>query len=288
MRFDLDDQNRPPQQSRLRVHSLEYPIVEHCNLRCGGCDHSSPLLAKHIAGIERFEADLKLLEPVMVAGDFRIIGGEPLLHPLLVDFLRVADASPVAESVTLVTNGVLIDRAPDVIWDLIDRLWVSSYPRVRCGRTKQDLQQLCAERGVILDWRDITTFRHTVTNYRNSDPELVKQVYKTCKLTHEWLCYTVYDGAFYKCAPSPFIAKRHGLRLRDDDSVKLTDDPRLKEHIQRYLDCSEPLESCTFCLGSSGRELPVQQLNAQALKNAASQVEGPFSLLIHPSSEPES
>lgn len=117
----------------LFVRSVEYPIVEHCNLSCQHCDHASPLLPKRFANLDRYSRDLDALSPVLHAQEFRLLGGEPLLHPDLLDFLSVARKSQIANTITLVTNGTLLHQAPSELWKLIDRLWVSVYPRVISG-----------------------------------------------------------------------------------------------------------------------------------------------------------
>jgi hypothetical protein len=59
----------------LRVRSLEYPILEHCNLTCEFCDHASPFLTPGFVDPEQCRRDLEAIAPVMRAEEFRVLGG---------------------------------------------------------------------------------------------------------------------------------------------------------------------------------------------------------------------
>ena len=70
--------------------AIEFNLTEHCNLRCEHCDHASSLMPEKLADLDSFALDIKVLSTVLQAGEFKFVGGEPLLHPQLLDFLRVA------------------------------------------------------------------------------------------------------------------------------------------------------------------------------------------------------
>lgn len=50
------------------------------------------------------------------------MGGEPLLYPRLIDFLRLNREVGIAELVTLATSGVLMHRQPTEMWKFIDKI----------------------------------------------------------------------------------------------------------------------------------------------------------------------
>lgn len=269
----------------LRVHSLEYPITDHCNLRCANCDHASPLLHDEFASVERFRADLEAVVPVMTAGDFRILGGEPLLHPQLLELLRIARALHIADTVTLITNGVLLHKAPVELWECIDRLWVSVYPGVALRMSIDAIRERCEQHGVFPDIRNINSFHRTLVNHRNTDPVLVQSIFDSCKLTHEWQCYTLYDGYFFKCAPAPYLTKRLALRGMQTvpanvDGVKLAGTPDLRSSLEAYLSSCRPLNACAYCLGSSGAELGHRQLNKVGLHQSIVNDDPSYPMLV--------
>ncbi len=97
---------------------LTVPIVEHCNLRCRFCDHFAPLAEKEFADIKFFEKDFARLSELLNAKVDRIglMGGEPLLHPQLNDFLYVARKYFPKTELQLVTNGLLLLKKTEVFW----------------------------------------------------------------------------------------------------------------------------------------------------------------------------
>jgi organic radical activating enzyme len=270
---------------RFTVRSVEYPVADHCNLSCANCDHASPLLPPKLADVGQFQRDLDRLGRVLQVGEFRIMGGEPLLHPELLTLLTIARASRIAQRITLVTNGVLLHTVPAALWGMIDCLWLSLYPKVTVRVDLDEVARQCEAHGVQLDRRDIDTFRRSLLNRPIEDPAIVKDIYDRCLIAHKWRCYTVHDGRFYKCSPAPFMEGR--LRLRGvsfnsaADGVPIDDDPALSERLLAYLSDDRPLAACAYCLGTSGAAQPHRQLNRRAVQDAIRGDDEPFEALIN-------
>jgi organic radical activating enzyme len=253
----------------LKRPSVEYNLTDHCNLRCTACARGSPLLDEKFSSVEQFARELGRLSGALHCTELRIGGGEPLLHPQLLDFLRAARASGVADEVVLLTNGVLLHQAPEELWELIDGMWLSLYPGVTIRIPIAECERLAREHGVKLSVRQADEFSHILLNQRNEDTEAVELVYRACKAAREWSCHTVHEGRFYKCSTAPFTAQRLALlggRFSENarDFVSL-DRPSLPEALSAYLADERPLAACAFCLGSSGPSLPNRQLNREAL-----------------------
>ena len=90
-------------------------INEHCNLTCPTCfASSSPLRESHrpLAEIERM-LDL-LVESEGKPDLLQISGGEPTLHPQILDVIRAARARPIRH-VMLNTNGIRIAQDPEFV-----------------------------------------------------------------------------------------------------------------------------------------------------------------------------
>jgi Radical SAM superfamily/4Fe-4S single cluster domain len=256
----------------VRVQSFEYNVTEHCNLRCSGCDHASPFLPERMASVDEFQQDLLALGTACRADEIKLVGGEPLLHPRLHDFARVAKESGVVRIVTLVTNGVLLHQLDARVWEPIDRLWVSLYPGVTIRADLDQVQRTAARHGVEVWLKRNTAFRVTLLNHPNRDPALVRDVFAKCGLSHEFSCHTLYGGRYYRCSPSPFIGPRLAARgiafeNRTTDGVPLHDNPHLGAQLEAYLRSEEPLSACTYCLGTVGITRPHHQLRGTALRD---------------------
>ena len=115
---------------------LDIHVVDHCNLRCAGCLHFSPLAPKRFLDLAEYERDLKVLAAVKgIEGYFNYIclmGGEPLLHPQVDEVVRITRRHLKRERIMLSTNGLLLKRMSDAFWDALVScdvaLAISPYP----------------------------------------------------------------------------------------------------------------------------------------------------------------
>jgi organic radical activating enzyme len=260
-----------PDIPRIVRKAAEYNLTEHCNLKCAGCDHSSELLPTKFADVAQFQRDVAVLSQVLHLGELKLLGGEPLLHPDLPQFLRYARASGVADEITLVTNGLLLHRCDPAIFELIDRLWVSLYPGVRIRVQEGELESLSKRHNFKLELNRINSFRVTTINSRHRDTTLVRRIFRRCSLAHGWSCHTIHEGYYFKCSPAPLLTARMALRgesvvNRALDGVKIHDNPRLREELEAYLREEKPLKACYYCLGSSGLSFPHRQLKSRELR----------------------
>ncbi|MBI5506071.1 MAG: GTP 3',8-cyclase MoaA [Deltaproteobacteria bacterium] len=92
-----------------QVTYLRVSITDRCNLRCFYClprgcsggSHPERLDLSEIAAVVRVGVGLGI-------GKIRITGGEPLVHPGVVDFVRTLSSLPGISDLALSTNGTLL------------------------------------------------------------------------------------------------------------------------------------------------------------------------------------
>jgi organic radical activating enzyme len=250
--------------NKLTRLSVEYGLTEHCNISCHACAHASPLLAKKFANVVDFVRDFEALAEVFHSRELRIVGGEPLLHPELLAFLREGRRIGIADTIVVYTNGVLLHRMPDDFWRLIDKLHVSVYPGVRRRLDDEDCARLCRTHDVELGIEQFRTFDQTLIGKRIDDHRLVKAIYRACHTATE--CHTVHGGRFYKCPMATLMSSwlaLHGTRFESPatDGVALHGNPALQHDLERYLGSAAPLAACSYCLGSSGPAVTHRQLD---------------------------
>ena len=82
------ERNYRVQDGRVQTRSLEAHIVDHCNLTCAECCSLSPLLPAWLADSDAFLKDLGKAAKVLAPRVFKLVGGEPLLHPALAEILQ--------------------------------------------------------------------------------------------------------------------------------------------------------------------------------------------------------
>lgn len=250
--------------TKLTRLSVEYSLTEHCNISCYACAHASPVLPEKFADLAGFTRDFEALAAAFHARELRIVGGEPLLHPELLQFLREGRRIGIADAIVVFTNGVLLHRMPAAFWQAIDELRISLYPGVRLRLDEDACRRLAAAHGVKLAFLRYEAFGQTLVGRHIGDPALIRSIYRACRTATE--CHTVHDGRFYKCPMAPVMGgwlalHKVGYRSPPGDSVALHGNRRLREALARYLDDREPLAACSYCLGTSGQAVPHRQLN---------------------------
>ncbi len=244
---------------RIRTRSLEAHIVEHCNLRCAGCCSHSPFLARSFSEPEPLAHDLARLRRVLRPTWFKLVGGEPLLHPRLLDFIALARAADIAETVSLTTNGFLLPRQPDAFWQGLDALTVSLYPAPALPAETRALIAERAERfGVEVNWKRQDAFVAMDRPAPCTDAAENARVFAGCWLRER--CHTVYKGRFFQCTRPQHNHALAGGYLAD--GVVLHDGPGLADELRAYLTRAEPLASCRVCRGGDAATLPHRQLSA--------------------------
>jgi MoaA/NifB/PqqE/SkfB family radical SAM enzyme len=257
---------------KVKLFGVEYNLTEHCNLSCYQCDHASPLMPKKFASLADYERDIRAFAKAAHVEEFRLVGGEPLLHPDLLEFMRIAKDSGIGDKLKIYTNGQLLHTMPDEFWELTDVLWVSTYPGVRRRMSDQAIAEKCAEHGTLLDLRPtITEFNRSVINNPVEDQNLVRRIFSQCKMANEYSCFSIYEGMFFRCSVAPFMQAR--LRMKgidfpgpEVDGIRIHGNPRLGEELEIRMRSKEPLKACTYCLGSSGPMIAHRQINRQGGK----------------------
>jgi MoaA/NifB/PqqE/SkfB family radical SAM enzyme len=104
---------------REEIPVLHIHLADHCNLNCRGCDNFSPLSPEVLAQLSVVTADLARVSELSggKAGEVQLLGGEPLLHPQVSEFMALARRYFPLSPVRLVTNGILLSKQPDDFWE---------------------------------------------------------------------------------------------------------------------------------------------------------------------------
>jgi organic radical activating enzyme len=256
---------------RILNRTCEVNIVEHCNLRCRSCTHLSPVLPKHFVDPGALSSDLTALGRSYHATVLKILGGEPLLHPNLLDVIMAARESQVAEKMEIWTNGLLLPRMERRVWEAVDSVRISLYP----GRSLKQHQldrciDLAHRNNVPIRYKRYQAFQESYSEQGTDDPSLVKKIYAVCNEAHRWRCHTVANGWFFKCPQSYMIPK--GMSLGPEttyrNGIKIDDSPEFRDRLLSYLTSPEPLPACHNCLGSAGKWFEHQQVRREEFRPA--------------------
>jgi organic radical activating enzyme len=250
------------EKARILSDHLYVDVVDHCNLLCRSCAHLSPIAGKRYVCVQDLRHDFSVLGTCFHAKELQLIGGEPLLHPELPEIATAARAVGIADRIIVKTNGLLLDRVAERLWDVIDRIVVSIYPgREPSARSLAALSNLAHHRSLEVVVSSVDVFRESYSEVRVKNRSLVERIYRTCQMAHGYGCYSLHNGYFFKCPLAHSIPGRLPQATWNpaEDGVKLEDIPTLFARLKRYLDDTTPLNACQHCLGTVGKLFVHQQ-----------------------------
>ena len=93
---------------------IDVQVCGHCNLRCAGCMHFAPLAEATFLDLDEYENDLTRFSSIDDVSSYFdaivLMGGEPLLHPQIVEIIRMTRRHLPKILLALCTNGLLLKR----------------------------------------------------------------------------------------------------------------------------------------------------------------------------------
>lgn len=242
----------PKKKARENL-SFEVHIVEHCNLNCKSCNNFSCLADEEYLDINTFSSDLKQIK--FIFGDkvdvIQLLGGEPLLHPRLDVFCRVSrEIFPMAK-IRIVTNGTLIMKQPNSLWDICREKQVSI--RVTHYPIMFDYESAIAyvrSKGVDIDFGDDTKEAMRTMSIFPIDPsgrQNAKKSFLLCGRANT--CISLKRGKLYTCTMIPNIhvfnkTFETQIPVTDEDYIDIYKELEAEEILEKL---SKPFPICKYC-----------------------------------------
>ncbi|MDR2796339.1 MAG: hypothetical protein LBB47_06495 [Spirochaetaceae bacterium] len=238
-----------------RYFQIEVHITEHCNLKCRGCSHFSPLADEVILAPESFEHDCARLAKITTKlVTIKLLGGEPLLHPQLAGFFEIARKYFKTTVIQLTTNGILLSRQPDSFWTACHKykiyVEISDYPvniDVKAISAKCKKYRVCVGYTVS---KENGMNKMAMDLEGAQDPEIN---FALCGLGYSGGCVTLRDGKIYVCPTAghiQFFNKyfNKDLRITEKDYIDIYK-IKNKNEILDFL--HKPFPFCRYCKPSA-------------------------------------
>lgn len=234
----------------IHIPHLETDITTACQLSCVACNHSVPLWRKHgpmSANPAQVERDLGHLATILHTPRWGALGGEPLLHKGLVDILKIARASGVADKIEVWSNGIAITRMRAEFWRAFDVLVLSVYEGKHTDESLAWIAQKCADEGVELvvkderAWKNFRTMLEPVpTGRRETQAKFAHCFFRSFSRVAD-------NGFFYTCCCAPHLPVLVQGRATGTDGVAI--EGLTEDGLRAYLERTEPLGCCSICAG---------------------------------------
>lgn len=224
-------------------------IVEHCNLNCAHCGSFAPLAEEEYLDIEQFSKDMEKLSQ-LTGGEvhhIQILGGEPLLHPNVNGFCKIARIYFPIGIIRVVTNGILIKNMNDEFWETCRKYDINIAPtEYPINIDYEEIQKYIESKGVkfekygsALPWLKIGL---TETGNRNENYSFLK-----CHNANN--CCAVRNGKIYACSRidkirhlNKYFNKKFNISNRDWLDIYQVES---LEEIMDFL--AKPSPFCRYC-----------------------------------------
>lgn len=234
------------------MNYFEIHLVEHCNLKCQSCDNFSSIAEEEFLSEEIFDSDMKRMSELYDKDIkyFRLLGGEPLLHPNLNYFLETARKYFKDAIILLTTNAILLDKMSDNFWKVCHNndivIEYTFYP-INIDRNKHlELAKKYQVSLIPFENKKVTSkdsHRNPVNDKKDQD---INYNFKHCYQVHK--CISLKQGKIYPCTCIPnayhfnkFFNKN--LEVTDKDYIDIYQNE--KEAIEEFL--NHPVPFCAYC-----------------------------------------
>jgi len=230
------------------LSQVEFHLVDNCNLNCAHCDHFTPLAKENFVEIDKILNDFKKLKKVFDnVGKIYILGGEPLLHPNLLDiFEPLRNLYPKSE-IIIISNGILLNKQGDNFWESLKKydiaLSMTKYP------IKVDYDyyiQKCKDMGIKCHFFDLNRDKMMKLDLDLKGENDKQKAFDKC-----WRkgCHFLRDSKLWMCTPAPnirFLNEYFNLDFKIDKS-DYVDLNKVKSASRINAMFQKPIEFCRYC-----------------------------------------
>jgi MoaA/NifB/PqqE/SkfB family radical SAM enzyme len=230
--------------SRIYLRYLEFHITDHCNLKCNACTHFSNISEPNTIDARilefRFARLRKLFGIIM---EVRILGGEPLLHPDIIEILSTARLNFPFSKIDLVTNGLLLEKMSKEFFEACRKnkilIYISNYTVLE-NKLVKIKELLSSSKVKYYISPKIISFSANLNPNGNSDKDIT---FKNCRHT---ICTILRDDNIYLCPICAYIDKfnKHfNKNIAEPKGINIFSNSA--RQILNYLKNSE--ETCRYC-----------------------------------------
>lgn len=235
-----------------RLSYFEFSIVDHCNLNCKGCNHFACIAEERYVPAEKIRQDLNRLSELLHGAVTRIgvMGGEPLLHPDLLEILAATRAAFPNTEILLFTNGLLLLKMSEDFWTCCrENNIVVNNTKYPIDQDYEGMQRTAAEHDVRFQFWGIadgqkTLWKHPLDLDGRQDP-----VYSFWACDEANKVVNLDDGRLYTCPQAPSIRifnQKYGTHLEWEPGDYLDIyKAQSADEVFRFLSTPNPF--CRYC-----------------------------------------
>lgn len=224
---------------------IETHLADHCNLKCIGCTHYSPLADEHFTDVNVFENDMNMLSKKLRFERIRLLGGEPLLHPQINKFIEITRENFPKARIFICTNGILLPSMDEEFWETCRRnniLFDMSRYTVNYSMVPK-YAKLIRSKGLKVNWvhkgQKMWVFHNPLGNSNE------KIAFERCAIKY-YRVIILREGKIYICPKTAYLDiynKFFKLNIPRDKGKSIY--KCSAKEIVKYLD--KPIKTCKYC-----------------------------------------
>lgn len=239
---------------------FEVHIVEHCNLKCQSCDNYSSIAEEEFLDEQIFKNDMERMSELFPnIKCFRLLGGEPLLHPNISFFISTARHYFPNTEIKITTNGILLGKMPEIFWTTChDNNIIIEYTYYPINIDRKLHKELAEKYDVQLFAFNNVTDNKTSYRFPVNDKKDQDSKYNYLHCFRAVNCASLKHGKIYPCTCVPNICHfnkffNKNLEVTDNDYIDIY------EHTANEIDnfLMHPIPFCSYCdLNRNEDEIP--------------------------------
>ena len=236
----------------LNVSYVEVVLTTFCTLNCKGCSALMPFYKKR----NHLDLDIiiKSLDTLTDSVDsiqkLRLLGGEPLLYPNIIELIKYTLKNDKIKNVIIVTNGTLI-----LSNELIELL-----KNNKCGVYISDYGIISIKKDELINQLNKNNIKYELKNEnskwrdygnlecRNRTKKELKKQFSKCGIN----CSSLFDGKLFYCPRNSHGTNLKKIPLKNEDYIELynntLDKKQLNKKLYKFFYKYTPyIEACNYC-----------------------------------------
>lgn len=227
---------------------FEIHLVDHCNLNCKSCMHFAPCAdGKFFLSKEMFAKEMKRIAELVEDKHVGIylMGGEPLLHPELLELCKIGKETYPCGGFQVVSNGIELLKKDDAWFDEFNKLNISF--RLTDYHLNPEIKNVF-EKKIIKKWySNSDKFKHAQLNF---NPKYDKEESTSfCDSVPGGMTPCLKEGYLYLCPKMAYkenFEKKFGVKLGEpSETYGINIFDHSKEELLKYL--NTPNDFCKYC-----------------------------------------
>lgn len=240
-------------ESNLILNTVSVSLTEKCSLNCQNCAAFVPYFAKpkNYDKNTIITSIINLSKSVDAINVLTMFGGEPFLHPDLIEICEAASELDNVKRINLITNGTILPSETSIkkLSELVSTIYISNYGSL--STKKKEIHKLCIDNNIILEldeddalWSDLGSF-----DIKNRTKDEKTRLFKSC-----WRArnnHLLLDGNLYICSYSAFTNKLKIISQEKIDYVDLISEGKkefeIREEINFLFKQRKFIDACGYC-----------------------------------------